>query len=352
MTGGSLELAIKSMRLDDTLRSSVGRSFTRRRATMIFLLACLAIFLTATFNAIATYIIVSSNKLMWAHSSGALVLQGKHQIAQTAVPEQAVPFIVAPLLSPSNLAKVKFMHVTRTEIAPNHVSGFTVVGFDWISRLQTVFHTSEGYSVHIDHGLTYLEWRDANGTVMREEVCSDNITCSAFNIDDIDVPTMTGRAYALLDAVANISTTRPDSDRRLTEDSAYQTIDHGHRLARARQFLGLESLIELPRLIRERKAFGAHLRSRSLGNCGNIGRRLSVEEAEAFDRQFRRALQDVGHCCPTSYGVVKHSCDEGWCCSNTLVGHERMADMSYGGGDAQEAATLREEYGGFWYTCR
>jgi len=82
------------------------------------------------------------------------------------------------------------------------VSGFQVIGFDWVNKLQMHFDTVEGFQVHYDHGSTYLQYKDGNKT-MREKVCTNNITCSAFYVNGIDVAAKRAEMFTLLDDLAN-----------------------------------------------------------------------------------------------------------------------------------------------------
>ena len=122
---------------------------------------------------------------------------------------QPVPFIAAPLLPFELLDQVKFLRATRAQKAPKQVSGFSVIGYDWFSKLSMSFHTVEGCKVYVDHGLAHLECPLANGTLEQEPICSANVTCSAFevNLQDghvgINVGALLDESFTLLDAAAD-----------------------------------------------------------------------------------------------------------------------------------------------------
>ena len=162
--------------------------------------------LSAAATCIILYEVIDEEVSTKGHASGALLVKGYDEglIAQTATAEHnGVPFLVAPLLSIEQLGSVKSLHVTRRQLGPGYVSGFQVIGFDWVSKLQMHFDTTEGFQVHYDHGLTYLQYKNDNNTVMREKICTNNITCSAFYVNGIDVAAKRAEMFGLLDDLAN-----------------------------------------------------------------------------------------------------------------------------------------------------
>lgn len=191
--------------------------------------------------------------MMWAlqvtkqfsiHSSGALTLtDSEGKVAKVALAQQdAVPFLIAPVLTVQELSEVKFLHVSL----PTHVAGFNVIGFDLYSKTRMRFHTAEGYDLHVDNGFTYLRM-GANQTV---QVCTANITCSAFNIKGLDVPSLTQQALHALDAAAD--TVNHTASRLLTESmnvkdlAAAPNFDFtSTRLSLLRAALGVESFADV-----------------------------------------------------------------------------------------------------------
>ena len=113
-----------------------------------------------------------------------------------------MPFLIAPLLSTDDLDRVKYLHVTRNSLGPNHVTGYQVIGYDWVSPLQMHFTTADGATVHVDYGVASLRFVE-NGTLKHESVCSANATCSSFHVNGIDVDAKKAEMLRLLDEVAN-----------------------------------------------------------------------------------------------------------------------------------------------------
>jgi len=225
-----------------------------------------------------------------------------------------VPFLISPLLSVEDLSRVKFLHVTRRQLGPGHVSGFDVIGFDWVSQLQMHFNTVEGYELHYDHGLTYLQYKGANGTFVREMVCTDNITCSSFYVNGIDIAAKRAEMLSLLDDLANSAGHNSSSSARALHENTKHVNAHAVRLAEARSTLGLTSITDLSKFHADPNY--ATSRARQLQACPpayirSYGRQL--QEDRERNRKLARALQSMAYCCPE--GGQPRSCEYGFYCA-------------------------------------
>lgn len=212
----------------------------RRMKTFAAITVFLAVFLGISIVANAAIMLrVVDEGVKTTVESGTSALEVKNtggMIAATSEAQQQIPLLVAPALDHATLGKVKFMSVSRTSMQwsselQDVVTGLVVTGYDWVSKLQMVFHTSNGYDLFIDHGLAKLVHPGKNTT---ELVCSANTTCSSFTVEGVDVDAKYEEVRGLLkEVVDNVPAESPWNvpDRRHLEESRMlSTLDHGRRL--------------------------------------------------------------------------------------------------------------------------